>query len=175
MPDQTSIATVLQCHKCQKRLKYTGKKPSITCPGCGESLPVADNIQEDEPVVLPPPIQPMLKSISNRQVNYTVELGKWEMKARQSIARIKKMPRFPVVLSGIWIVWFAFGLFLFVIGMINFYESVGSGVTTRGGAYYSNAAWFALNLGDSIFISTRTAFLAIVGSVIAYFWLKPQL
>ena len=45
MPDQEP--QVLQCHKCQKRLRYSGKKPYISCPGCGESIPVVDNIQED--------------------------------------------------------------------------------------------------------------------------------
>lgn len=40
MQEQDPIGTVVQCHKCQKRLKYTGKKPYITCPGCGERLAV---------------------------------------------------------------------------------------------------------------------------------------
>lgn len=48
MPDQSPIAIVLQCHKCQKRLKYTGKKPVVTCPGCGESLTVQRVFAESE-------------------------------------------------------------------------------------------------------------------------------
>ena len=46
MSEQDPIATIVQCHKCHKRLKYSGKKPSITCPGCGENVPIVDNIQE---------------------------------------------------------------------------------------------------------------------------------
>ena len=58
MPDQEP--KVLECHKCQKRLKYSGKKPYINCPGCGESIPVVDNIQEDgtvHEVVDTPPVE----------------------------------------------------------------------------------------------------------------------
>jgi len=51
MPDQDPAAKIIQCHKCQKRLKYNGEKPYITCPNCGESVPVADNLPDDDSVL----------------------------------------------------------------------------------------------------------------------------
>ncbi len=60
MPDQDQTATVVQCHACQKRLKYSGRKPYVNCPGCGESVPVPDNIREGQDiqeVIDSPPVQ----------------------------------------------------------------------------------------------------------------------
>lgn len=68
MPDQNQTATVIQCHKCQKRLKYSGIKPYITCPGCGESVPVPDNIREGQDiqeVIDSPPVQTPAKATIN--------------------------------------------------------------------------------------------------------------
>jgi hypothetical protein len=59
MPDQSQTAIAIQCHKCQKKLRYSGRKPYVTCPGCGESVPVPDNIQEGDvhEVLDKPPVQ----------------------------------------------------------------------------------------------------------------------
>lgn len=68
MPDQNQTATVIQCHKCQKRLKYSGKKPYVTCPGCGESVLVPDNIREGQDiqeVIDSPPVQTPAKATIN--------------------------------------------------------------------------------------------------------------
>lgn len=168
------IAMVVQCHKCHKRLKYNGLKPYITCPGCGESVPVPDNIHEDEPVLLPPPVQSTSQSNLSQRSNVTAkqfDFAKWDAIAKQYVTNVKAMPRFPVVLSGIWIVWVAIGFFLFSIGMVNYQELNSAGVIGYG-RYYSYSDWFILHVGDSVYMSIwTTSFPAIVLSAIAYFWI----
>jgi len=80
MPEPNPISITLQCHKCQKRLKYTGKKPSITCPGCGESLPVVDNIQDGQDVhelIDSPPVHSI--QIQTTPVQTTVDGPNWQV------------------------------------------------------------------------------------------------
>jgi len=180
MPDQAPIPIALQCHKCQKRLRYTGKKSVVTCPGCGESVPVVDNIQEGASIVLPPPIQTLPPSIQVSHVTNKPEdwindwVKKWKPKAMETIDKVKKMPRFPVVLTGIWLLWVALGFFLFSIGMVNYQELNSAGVIGYG-RFFTYSGWFVLHAGDSIYMSIwTTSFPAIVLSVIAYFWIAQS-
>ncbi len=73
MPDQNQTATVIQCHKCQKRLKYSGTKPYVSCPGCGESIPVPDNIQEGDvqEAIGSPPVQTSVVQSAPAQATIT--------------------------------------------------------------------------------------------------------
>jgi hypothetical protein len=86
---------------------------------------------------------------------------------------LKHQPRFPVVLSGIWSCWLLVGVVLFLLGVSN-YENTDMGRVLGYGYYYTWNDWVALHISDAVFISTRTAFLAIVASVIAYFWISAK-
>lgn len=112
---QDPIGTVVQCHKCHKRLKYTGKKPYIVCPGCGERIPVVDNIQEGESIELPPPVQSS-SSINGMNWDSKVEVGKIDFSKLgtnaestvNSISQLlpsKPIPMHHAVIYCIWVLW----------------------------------------------------------------------
>ncbi len=199
MPDQTPIAIVVQCHRCLKHLKYAGKKPVITCPGCGESVPVVRNIQEGESIVLPPPIQAVCFDQASRESialtlpekfrksekedpsiqssNTTREGGetindwlkKYNPKTAEAVRKVKEMPRFPVVLTGIWIVWLLCSLLVFLY-IINVGKRFGDSAVLIGGDVISNAKWTSMCVEFIVYFGMTTGFIAIVLSTIAYFW-----
>lgn len=157
---------IIQCDKCRKRLKYNGSKRSITCPGCGKSLPTIRDDQEVVAVVVDSPTKK-----TSTVDNLNADIKSVDKLLQNMITQIGKMPRFPVILTGIWLAWFGFGVLLFLMGMINYFQNVGGGVLAEyNGAFYTYGEWFTLNMSNSIAISMVTAFPAFIVSAIVYFW-----
>ena len=177
MPEQSPVAIVLQCHKCHKRLRYTGAKQYIACPGCGESIPVHDNIQDNEHVVLTPPRQSPSKT-SGLNLDKKAEFAKidWnklgtnlESTVRQTTNKLKGLPRFPTILTGIWSIWFCAILFIFLT-LMNTGERFGDSAVLVGNNVFSRGKWISMCVESSIYFAMATAFLAMILSTIAYFW-----
>lgn len=155
-------------------MKYAGKKPVVTCPNCGAIVPVGDPIPPKEPISPPIPWL-VINAEPKPKPQYKANPPEYDFEnlkkdSRAVFVKIKAAPRFPVVLTGIWSVWFlTISMMYFVL--VNSGKRNGRSVVEIGDRIYLNGRWDEICLESTVFVAKTTAFLSLVLSAIAYFWI----
>ena len=162
MPDQDPDAKILQCQKCDRRLKYTGKKSVVSCPGCGESVPVVDNIQEVTDQLPWLNQEPQLTSIK---------------KPRSSLLGFKgPIPMHIAIIYCIWVMWGIVVLVSALRGFTDYSQVVDGTVYTNQFGPRSLGLFICANLFASTVSAAIYAVLAAIPSFLIwnYFALKSN-
>ncbi len=168
------VTLLVQCQNCRKNLKYTGSKRIITCPSCAALVPTEGHLP------LPPP-EPAIgwdalspnatKKELDEPLGKKIEFSQLEIQAMQAVKAIKAAPRFPVVLTAIWSIWFIVSIMVYTV-LVNAGEQFGD-VSNRkvGNRIYFNYEWQNIVADFTWSFALGTAFLSLVLSALAYFWI----
>ncbi len=160
MSEQAPIAIVFQCRKCQKRLKYLGKKPVITCPSCGESVPVLEDIQEVKNQLPLSNQEQQVKSIRKPRSPLFDFAG--------------PIPMHRAIIYCIWVLWGIVVLVSALHGFTDFSQVSGGTVYTRQFGPRSIGMFVCANLFASIFSAAIYAVFAAIPTFLIWNYFELQ-